>query len=101
MFFSKNENNDVEIIIPSNVTNHIATALSVQIMAITYFSKMMQPLVRVTHSSALSSGLFNTHEQKDSSSWRCTEVSVRMKHSEAREEFNMVLSEETKQISFQ
>ncbi len=39
---SVNENNDVNMIIPSNITNHIVTALSVQLIAIMYFLLAVQ-----------------------------------------------------------
>ena len=41
MFFSENENNNVNTIIPSNIVNHIV--ISVKIITITCFFKIIQP----------------------------------------------------------
>ena len=41
--FNENENNDVKMIFPSNIANHIAIAISVKIITIRYFFKIIQP----------------------------------------------------------
>ncbi len=38
MFFNENENNDLNIIIPSDITNHTAIAISAQVIRMRYFS---------------------------------------------------------------
>ncbi len=43
MFVSEKENTDVKIIIPSSIANHIAIAVLLQIIAIRYFLKIVQP----------------------------------------------------------
>ncbi len=45
MFLNEKENNDVKLIIPSSIANHIAIAISVQnqIIPIRYFLKILQP----------------------------------------------------------
>ena len=42
MFFNENENNDVKII-PFNIAHHIAIAISVKLIAIRSFLKIVQP----------------------------------------------------------
>ena len=46
MFFNENENNDVKMIIPINISNHIAVA--VKIIAIQYFFEIVQPALHIT-----------------------------------------------------
>ena len=43
IIFNENENNDTKTIIPSNIVNHIAIAMSVKIIAIRYFPHIVQP----------------------------------------------------------
>ncbi len=51
MFFNENDNNnDIKTIFPFNITNHIAIAISVQIITITYFSKIMLCFLLLKHS---------------------------------------------------
>ena len=40
MFFNENENNDVKMVIPSDIANHIIVAISIKIIAFRYSSNM-------------------------------------------------------------
>ncbi len=42
-FFNENENNDVKMMFSSNFKNHVEIAISVQIIAIRYFSESCSP----------------------------------------------------------
>ncbi len=43
MFINEKENIDVKMIIPPCIANHITLAISLQIVAIRYFLKIVQP----------------------------------------------------------
>ena len=45
MFFNENENNDVKSIIPSNIANHIAIAISFKLIAMRYFLQNRSALI--------------------------------------------------------
>lgn len=42
VFFNENESNGAKMIIPSNIVNHIAIAISVKIIAKRYFFQIVQ-----------------------------------------------------------
>ncbi len=43
MFINEKKKNDVKMIVPSSIANHVVIAISLQIIAIRYFFKIVQP----------------------------------------------------------